>query len=41
MTFRGAAIACSFGYHQTATPIGNGVTAVTGQIVITNRIVRR
>jgi hypothetical protein len=37
----GATISCSLGYHQTATPIGNGVTALTEQIVITNRIVRQ
>lgn len=37
----GAPIASSLGYHQTATPMGNGVTALTHQIVITNRIVRQ
>ncbi|WP_394827986.1 hypothetical protein [Pendulispora albinea] len=37
----GPTITCSLGYHHTKTPMGNGVTALTEQIVITNRIVRR
>jgi hypothetical protein len=37
----GARIVCTFGYDQTHVPLGGGVTALTKQLVITNRIVRR
>lgn len=37
----GPTIACSLDYHHTSTPMGNGVTALTQQIVVTNRIVRQ
>lgn len=37
----GPTIACSLDYHQTLTSMGSGVTAVSQQIVVTNRIVRQ
>lgn len=37
----GPPIACSLGYDQTSVPMANGAVALTRQIVITNRIVRR
>src|SRR5262249_26338499 len=37
----GPPIACSFDYDQTVVPMGNGRSALTKQLVITNRIVRR
>jgi hypothetical protein len=37
----GPTIACSLGYHQKATPLGEGRIALTQQIVITARIVRQ
>lgn len=37
----GRAITCNFGYHQKATPRADGVALLSGQLVITNRIVRR
>lgn len=37
----GPMIASSFDYDQTETPLGNGRTALSRQIVITNRLVRQ
>ena len=37
----GPKIACTFDYDQTEVPRGNGVTSLIGQLVITNRLVRR
>ena len=36
----GGKIACTFGYHQTQVPNGDG-WSMTRQLIITNRIVRR
>lgn len=37
----GRRIHCTFGYDQTETPLGGGVTSLTRQLVVTNRLVRR
>jgi hypothetical protein len=37
----GPTIACKLDYHQTPIPMENGRTALTGQVVITNCIVRQ
>ena len=37
----GRRIHCTFGFDQTEVPMGGGVTSLTQQIVITNRLVRR
>jgi hypothetical protein len=37
----GPTIACTFAYDPTPVPVSERVAALTGQVVITNRVVRR